>query len=125
MKEKFIYHVTPLKNIESIRAFGLRPNTYFGTEDICDYYGETINDEGDDFALIKLPLDYVCQFSLAPDYPGIEEPITTVVGLNEDEVLSVWEGTDKTALDCYELIGSLKSLEVISLDHPDIEITYP
>lgn len=125
VEKAFVYHVTPLKNIESIIAYGLKPNTYFGTDDICEYYGETITDEGEEFVLIKLPLDYIRQFSLAPDYPGIEEPITTVVGMTKDEISDAWGDSDKTALDCFEIIGSLKSLDVISVDHPDIEIIYP
>lgn len=131
MSKKFpesirIYHVTSLKNIESIQSGSLRANSYWASNiDISDYYKETIEDEEEVPVFISVKLDDLVGYTLSqgkeiePDFPGLEEPITTVLGMSELDINKAWKNSDKTWQDCLELIGSIRC----PVNSPKIQVT--
>ena len=107
--ESILLHVTARKHLASIRSEGLRPGAYFTNRGaIAAYYAETVRDEREEPVVIEVNLRKLNARRLAPDNPGLEEPITTVLGMDEDEVWAKWSEGPRTALSCLELIGSIR-----------------
>ena len=56
------------------------------------------------------------------DGPSLEEPITTVLGCDEDEIFEQWEDSNQTVMDALEITGAVKSKYVIKPKDILIEI---
>lgn len=112
-----VYHVTTASSLFSVMETGLHPRSYWASDGVLtDYYSECVREEGQEPVVLTLPLEVLATFSLQPDRPGLEEPISTVVGMSEEEVWEAWEETDQTWQDCLELIGSVMCASPISID---------
>lgn len=119
-----VYHATSNRHLESIMKEGLRPNSYWSSDTgIRDYYMETIEEEGETPVVLTIELDRLIELSegrgvpLSPDYPGIEEPITGVLGRSEEDLHGQWQQSPKDWRACVELIGSLRCPFGIPSDH--------
>lgn len=103
-----LYHVTAAQHLPSLAQEGLKPRSYWASDEaLSAYYADCIRDEGHEPVVLTLPLEVLMRFELMPDRPGLEEPISTVVGMDEDEVWEAWEETGQTWKDCLDLIGSV------------------
>lgn len=111
-----LYHATSTKNLENILTEGyITHNSYWANNvELAGYYMETIEDEGEQPVLLLIKTNDTDVFS--PDIPGIEEPITTVVGLSDNEVWESWEESSKTWEDSLEIIGSVIINNVLTAD---------
>jgi hypothetical protein len=107
------YHATSKQKAAAILKEGLNPGSYLCIGDIADYYLETIEDDGDTPVLLKIDASDLSRFNLVPDMPGLEEPISTVVGLSEEKIWESWGETDQSWQACFALIGSVKSEDPI------------
>ncbi len=116
-----LYHATSARNAEKILSEGLAPGSFLATGDIADYYLETVKDEGEKAVLLKIDASDIYSYKLGPDMPGLEEPISTVVGLKEEDIWNYWEKSEKTWETCFCLIGSVQSLERIPPEKISIE----
>lgn len=47
-------------------------------------------------------------FSPEPDYPGIDEPISTIIGKTEEDVRRPWAGSDQSRHACIEIVSSFR-----------------
>ena len=114
-----LFHATAKSSVENILQGGLKPKSYWGTRRIAEYYGLTIEDEGHEVVFISCPLSSFDKNYLKPDYPGIEEPITTVLGTTEEEIHRQWNALDTTEETW------MKSLEIIEsvVYHRPLKIT--
>lgn len=84
-----LFHVTSRARLPVIAAEGLKPRSYFAAdEDLVAYYKETVEDEGGEPVVLAVDLRDLDAAHFEPDFPGIEEPITTVLGMGEDELTS-------------------------------------
>lgn len=108
-------HATSAANLASIQAEGLRARSYWAaTDEVLDYYAETITDEGDDVVVLAIGLHELLEFAkarglqLEPDHPGIEEPITSAVGKSEGQIHEAWYASPRTWRDSLSIIGSLR-----------------
>lgn len=112
------YHVTARKNLSKIAKEGLREGSFWASGDLAgelvDYYKETVEDEEETPVILRVFIDDVDQNFFKPDMPGLEEPITTVVGKSEKTVWSDWEASSKTWQACVDMIGSCKYSKTIS-----------
>lgn len=109
-----LYHVTSLANLASIAETGLRPLSYWtSNENLAHYYAGTIEDEGGQPVWLTLNLDQLEAYACSPDRPGLEEPITTVLGMTEDEVWEQWVESGCKWMDSLRIIGSLRYHRVI------------
>lgn len=104
----YLYHATSAEKLDNIQDTGLQSGSYWGTAAIVEYYIETIEDEGKTPVVLKALLSAFDPTKLAPDRPGLEEPITTVVGMNEQQVWKAWKKSKQTWQDCLNLIGSVR-----------------
>jgi hypothetical protein len=115
-----LYHATAADALDSIRSEGVRPFSYWTTnEDLAAYYQECLEDEGQHSVILALKVATPLEAPWAPDYPGLEEPITTVIGMSEEEVREEWDSLSKeeeTAQACLDLIGSVRCEELITAD---------
>lgn len=118
-------HITALSNLRSIAEGGLRPGVYLsGDEELAAYYRETIEDDGAVPVVLVVSLSQLDSSALEPDYPGIAEPITTVLGLREEEVHAAWAMKAGSWEDSLELVKSVRyrspipanSLRVVAAD---------
>lgn len=108
------YHATPRANLARILKEGLSAGTYWATDGAVNaYYGEVIADEGDEAVTLRLPLDLLENFQPQPDRPGLQEPLTSVLGLDEEEVWERWEASDQSWQACRDLIGSFRINQAI------------
>lgn len=117
----FFYHATSAHKAKAILQDGLAPGSFLATDDLADYYAETVRDEGQDAVILKVDASNLDAFALTPDMPGLEEPISTVIGLSEDDIWEAWEQSPRTWRSCFALIGSIQSTkrippELITLD---------
>lgn len=112
-----LYHVTTEENLAKISSEGLRPNSYWASDTaVVAYYKDVVCDEGQVPVVLEMPLEALSNHDLHPDKPGLEEPISCAIGMDEDEVWKAWEGTDRSWQACLELIGSVRCASSIGLD---------
>lgn len=110
----WLYHATPARALPSIAREGLRAGCYLAADEaLLAYYVETIEDGGEDAVVLRVDASALEQVSLAPDRPGLDEPIMTTVrarsGLADEE--AVWQAWQQGAMDaaaCLALIGSCR-----------------
>lgn len=109
------YHVTTLNNVSSIMDHGLRDVSYWATDlALVEYYSSVVEDEGEIPVVVLIPLEdlkgmqVTHQLMFEPDDPGIAEPITSVVGMSEKQVIAAWGEAEGTWEECVELIGSFR-----------------
>lgn len=103
-----LYHATALSKLRAILAEGLLPGSYWTSDDdLADYYRSTVEDDGGIPVLLTVELTDLDADALAPDQPSLDEPITTVLGLSEDEVWAQWSRSDQTWQDSLEIVRSL------------------
>lgn len=108
---RLAYHATSPENARRILERGFRAGAYFANEDLVGYYEETVREEGGGCVVIVADLDELeARFGphLEPDRGGIEEPISTVIGMSEEEVRERWGSTDRSWSACFDLIGSFR-----------------
>lgn len=110
-----LYHITSRDNLQGIAKLGMKPNSYWSTDlDLADYYKETVIDEGHKPVILTIQLNDVAGLTLEPDYPGLEEPITTVLHKSEDQVQSEWARSAKDWKASIAIINSLRIKDAIS-----------
>lgn len=113
-----LFHVTEKRHLELIRKEGLRSGTYFSIDpDLVDYYAGTIEDENQSPVVLQVSLEDLDAKFMEPDYPGIEEPITTVLGESERFIQQEWKHSDQSWQDSLELVKSVKYAAVIAPEH--------
>lgn len=104
-----LFHATAEENLASIRQSGLSPVSYWtACDDIAAYYRETIADEGKTPVLLAIDLSLLDKSVLEPDHPGIDEPITTVLGLSEEEVRQSWADSTQDWRASLEVVRSMR-----------------
>lgn len=120
-----LYHATAEKNLDSIFTDGMKPNSYWTSSiAILDYYIETIKDDDDIPVVLVIDLSMLNENSILPDYNGLYEPITSVLGMSEEEIINEWHNnSNKTWKDSLELIYTVQYEKSIkpSLLHIDSE----
>lgn len=114
-----LFHATARSNLDAIARDGLRPGSYWtDNPDLASYYAGTVEDDGEDAVVLRVALNDLLSLdgsALVPDMPGIEEPITSVVGMSEDAVHDAWQQSEaKDWRACLELVGSLKFTQSIA-----------
>lgn len=111
----YFYHATTVENLELIKKSGkVNPNSYFGIEEISEYYAETIEDDGLTSVVLKIPASCFDTKSIEVDWPGISEPVTySTLGIKEDDVHDMWEASNKSPQACLEIIGSFRYAQSI------------
>lgn len=104
----YFYHATTAAMWEVIKKTGhFKAGTYFGIEEIADYYADTLADEGDDVVIIAIPSALFDEDKKGIDCNGIDEPVCfSTMGKTESMVHDEWERSDKTVDDCINIIGS-------------------
>ena len=109
-------HVSARDNLASILANGLRQGAYLVIDDrteISDHYADTVTDEGKEPVVIEVDASRLPPENFAPDFNGIEEPLTHTLQMTEDDVQQAWSGSGGTWLDSIELIGTCRYMNVI------------
>lgn len=118
-----LYHVTARANLVSIAERGLRDGGYWASNtDLVDYYAETVEDEGEEPAVLVISLkDLLALVSagavtLEPDHAGIAEPITSAIGMSEEDVIEAWDEAEGTWEDSLDIVGSLRAIGNVPAD---------
>lgn len=108
-KTDFLWHVTERQHLPDILANGLRAGSYWAdSKELVEYYQKCVVMEGKEPVILQAPLSSLLEFTPGPDRPGLEEPISLVIGMGEDEVWERWEETSMGWQDCLALIGSIR-----------------
>ena len=103
-----LYHATPQGNLDNILQQGMRSHSYWtDNKRLLFYYIETIEDDGDDAAVVAVDLTAFNLGNIHPDFCGLEEPITTVIGRSEEDVIKQWSESNHHWQDCLTIIGSI------------------
>lgn len=109
-----LYHATDEENLPSIAREGMRTGSYWTSlEKLATYYAGTVEDEDKVSAILVVDLADLEAAAkaggveLEPDYPGIEEPITSVIGMSQQRVWEQWRNSMGWQ-GCLDLIGSLR-----------------
>lgn len=112
-----LFHTTNQDNIDSINSEGLTPLSYWtNDEDILSYYMETIEEEKPGARAVVLVLEIKDALAACsseneepqPDYPGIEEPITSAIGKKEQEIHADWQASNQTWQESLEIVKSFR-----------------
>lgn len=78
------------------------------SDDILDYYSETISDVGKRPLILEVELANLDQSLLEPDQNGIDEPIATVLNISEAEIQAAWALSDQSWWDSIKIIKSAR-----------------
>jgi hypothetical protein len=104
-----LLHATGEEQLTSIAAQGIRPGSYWaGWQDIHQYYLATVADENQTPATLSVKLADLDPHFLAPDLPGIQEPITMTLGMTESEVWRRWSRSKQTWSNSLRIVGTLR-----------------
>lgn len=111
-----LIHITTADAIEKIKEEGLKARTHFIEEDspeIVAYYAETVRDEGKHPVRIEVDLADLLALGnestvMAPDWGGIEEPLTYTLKRSEDEIYEEWKESDKSWRSSVDIIGTCR-----------------
>ena len=106
--DEIFYHATSIKKLKNIAKAGMNTGSYWTNNfDLVGYYAETIEDDNEESIVLIVFVENLDKNSIKPDFPGIEEPISTVLNKNESAVYIEWEKSRKTWEDSLEIIGSI------------------
>ena len=114
--DEILYHVTAAGNLAEILSSGLRPGSYWGRGEIAGYYAETVEDEGAEPVVLCARLADLVHLAPEPDHPGIAEPLTHTLGMNEEAVREAWSACGGSWQDSLAIIGSLRVADVVPPD---------
>jgi len=112
--------VSSEENLESISENGFHSHTYFidsaheAAQSLVEYYSECLRDEGKTPIVLAVEKNPAMLRNMEPDYPSIQEPIAIALDMSDDEVRERWEGSEKSTEDCLSIVGSCRSINVIS-----------
>lgn len=108
-EKNVLYHATALENLASIAQSGMRPHSYWASDDeVHDYYLTTVADEAKTPVTLTVRLGDLAEEHRAPDHNGIDEPLCWTLGKEEQEIWDCWSEGDQTWRESLELIGSLR-----------------
>jgi hypothetical protein len=106
--DEMFYHATSRKNLKSIVKKGIKPHSYWTNNSaLADYYAETIEDDDEEPVIIGVRFEVFDENFLNPDFPGIDEPISTAINKNSSIVYHEWETSNRTWEDSLDIIGSI------------------
>jgi hypothetical protein len=108
--DSYLYHGTSDKNLNNILEKGILNKSCWGSESIAFYYAECVVDEiGGNPILIKMPFKNFADNKFEIDWPSISEPITTILGQTDEELIDLWSKVpnDGTWLDCLNIFHSV------------------
>lgn len=104
-----LFHVTTRRNLGAIASEGLRAKSYWAEAgDVVGYYEQVVRDEGDESVTLAVRIWDLHETGLAPDKPGIDEPITSAIGKSESEVHALWEASRGTWRNSLKIVGSAR-----------------
>lgn len=110
-----LYHATAMDALDSIDRTGLKAGSYWTSdEDMLAYYMETIADEGRKPIVLVVDQSDAMKLletqhtTLEPDWPGIDEPISTVLGMNEEQVRRQWVESARSWQDSLRIIKTVR-----------------
>lgn len=105
----FLYRAVSRDRAEEALEKGIPlGTTFWAVLPIADYYAETVEDEGDDPAILKVRFEALSPDLMGPDMPGIEEPINTVLSSTDALVYEAWCEGGGGWRDSLDLIGSIR-----------------
>lgn len=123
--DDYLYHGTISKHLPEILKNGFVEKSFFGSQRIAEYYAEVTADElGGEPIVIAVPLSNFDPNSIEIDWNSYEEPITYALGMKEDELEELWEESDQTVSDFFDIYESViytknlklnKNIEVIQI----------
>jgi ribosomal protein S18 acetylase RimI-like enzyme len=116
----FLYHGTSQTAYDEIMANGggMVSPSWWGTEEVAEYYAEVTAEEiGEDeeMQIIAMPIHAFDKAALIPDENSIEEPLTYLLGQNEQALYAEWEKSDKTWEDSLRIYGSVRYNKPINI----------
>lgn len=113
----FLYHATSLLRLAGIHREGMRAGSYWASNDeLADYYVETIEDEGQAPVILQVELSDLDEAHLMPDRPSLDEPITTVIDLDEEQVQQLWSESDKSWKASLDIVQSVRYMAPIAAE---------
>jgi hypothetical protein len=80
-----LWHVTSADAADAIARDGMRPGSYWTCDDaLADYYAGCVRDEGSEPVTLRTTLARIPLSARLADRPGLQEPITSVLGREDD-----------------------------------------
>jgi hypothetical protein len=112
-----LYHATNIDDLGSIACEGMRAGSYWASDKhVHDYYCSTVRDEGNEDVSLTVELSELEPVWLQPDWNGIDEPLCFTLGMDEDEIRELWDGSSQDWRASLEIIGTLRYDAVIPPD---------
>lgn len=109
-----LHHATSSNVADALMRDGFDGRqSHWGTEEISEYYAETVDDENPDdepgkrSAVISVLLSDLDPALLGVDQPAVDEPICSALGMKEREVHEAWSDCEGTWQDSLEIAGSV------------------
>jgi hypothetical protein len=109
-----LHHATTTDVADALMRDGFDARqSHWGTEEVSDYYAETVDDENPEdepskrSAVISVLLSDLDPALLGVDQPAVDEPICSAIGMKESEVHEAWALCDGTWQDSLEIAGSV------------------
>lgn len=76
---KMLYHGTTAENARDIVASGMSAPSYWGSRTMASYYAEVAMEDGEDGAIIALPLAHFDLSELDADRRSLQEPVPDAI----------------------------------------------
>lgn len=109
---RHLFHVTDESSLDGIARQGLRAKSYWAEHiGVSVYYRECVADEGGN--PVVLVADLAQLGAIEPDWPGIEEPITTALGVAEAELRQAWDVSSRDAEACLRIFGTTRCVSIV------------
>ncbi len=103
-----LYCAIDRDRLSSIATDGMPSGSYWTSlRDMASYYEDVLWDDEKEPAVLVVDLEYLDETCLNVDRPSLDEPITKVLGMDEDEIRDLWTEMPGTWQDCLQLVGSI------------------
>ena len=122
---EYLYHGTSRAQVEGILRDGLRGPSYWGTQQVAEYYAEVVAEEEEppgEEVIIRKPLSAFNVDELDVDHNSVAEPLTYLLGEKEEMLYARYQESAGDWRASFRIYESVRYMQPIAVSPEEIEV---